>query len=62
MVSEGGGGCFTDDLHVIMCNIEVISMIKFREQKGSKVNGTGIYIMDCEGSKNMIEKVSDQCV
>ena len=50
---QRGGGCFIYDLHVIMCNVEVISMIKFLELMVSKGNESGIYIMGCEGSNNM---------
>ena len=39
---QRGEGCFTDELHVIICNVEVGSMIKFRELMGSKGIGTGI--------------------
>ena len=39
---QRGEGCFTDTLHVIMCNVEVGSMIKFCELTGYKGIGTGI--------------------
>ena len=39
---QRGEGCFTDELHVIMCNVEVGSMIMFCELLGYKGNGTGV--------------------
>ena len=39
---QRGEGCFTDELHVIICNEEVGSRITFCELMGSKGTEKGI--------------------